>query len=266
MKIETAAEIDLSNYTCLKYFNTLCQYAEALGMLYTPEFQFTNPTTGLVYDHNALVKHIERAYSAYKGREGTAPLEYVLYYLDPDNIPFERLNEAANKLAKHFNASHQQQIDELTAMAAVLMVTIGYEQRKICVLRRIINQQNEKARLYECNVADAIIWSRASAKHYAKYHIDMFAQSAATGKIVFGYQMERNPKYFEYLEFKKEAGGLGKGFKKALNDNRRQLNQFLDDTQNKVPVQFLSYKLEDAGGFRVVAEGTYKRVAPIAGT
>lgn len=125
------------------------------------------------------VKQADFANEKQKQVWGIPSLEFVLYYMcDGDRfVPFSLLENAAGKIIDKYNVLSQDHtqgpVDEQMAMAAVLMVTIGYELQKLFVLRSQVKVHQQK--LLNVDSPSAPIRRLALPDEYTKYHIDIFS-------------------------------------------------------------------------------------------
>lgn len=254
MTIENAGRIEFAEYTCQKEFNDLCQYAITQGVCEGPEFEYT-ALDGTQKDIAILVRKAEFANSAQKSVQSPASLTFVLSFVCAF-IDFEKMNKEALRLVKKYNASHHSSIGEREAMAAVLMVLIGYEQRKICVMRKCVQQKKRQNNMNLC-------WRLSTVKEFEQYHVDIVGTTHADeADIQIASQIEPELEYFDLLEYQKESERLTEKKKIDIDNNRKQLNLFLDDFPN-AEVQLLTYQLDEKRKCQVLPYGTYKRVESI---
>lgn len=256
VELKQAGLIDLSEFRQQQDFNQLCQFAETLDVGLSDEYTYHSRDGTLGLD--TLVRQADWANIKQKGHLSTASLEFILSYLDEGYIHFAVFNNAAITFARKYRAKYGINVDEKTAMATILMVCIGYEQMKLCFLRKMTENHNRKVK--QCNDINAPVRGVTPAYLYAKYHIDLFEM--VKGKIVQAYQMERVHEYFEVLQYHKEGTNLTALRRDALDKNRIQLNRFLDDYPGK-NVSFLTYHEQSNGNVRVLLYGPYVRVVPV---
>ena len=256
VELKQAGQIDLSEYRQKEEFSRLCQFAESLDVGISDEYTYhsRDGTVGL----DCLVRQADWANIKQKGHVATASLEFVLSYLNAGYIPFAVFNNAAITLARKYRAKYGVNVDEKTAMAAVLMVAVGYEQMKLCFLRKMTENHNRKVK--QCDDDNAPVRGVTPAYLYAKYHIDLLEM--ARGKIVQAYQMERVHEYFEILQYRKEGDNLTPLRREVLDKNRNQLNRFLDDNPGK-GISILTYHEQPNGNVRVLLYGPYIKVDPV---
>lgn len=259
MDIKCAASINLADYTWQPLFEDVCRYSELIDLCTGPEFKHTDKN-GTDYSSAALVRQAEYANATQKGLKDIATHEFILSYLNFGFIPFENFDKAANILARKYNSSHKVAIDERTAMAAVLMNTIGHEQRKLCILRRAVNAHNTT--VLGAQTQESPLWQISRAENYAKYHIDMVEVSQTGHAILQGYQFERKEAYFDILEFRKDAQKLSKQRRVDIDQNRKQLNLFLTDYPS-ARITLACYKAKQSGGSQITSQGLYTSVKPI---
>lgn len=254
MELKQAGMIDLQSCQKADGFAQLCRFAESLDVGISDQYAYRarDGTVGL----DVLVRQADWANVQQKGRIVKTSLEFILCYLDEGFIPFSVFNNAAIDLSKKYHTKFGQSIDEKTAMAAILMVAVGYEQEKLCILRKMAERHNRESKQCENS---APVRRVTSAQSYAKYHVDMV--ETLKGNLQQAYQMEWRPDYFEMLQYQKESAGLTAQQRERLDINRAQLNRFLAEYQNK-PVSFLTAHKQTNGGTRILMCQTYTRVEP----
>lgn len=254
MTIENAGHIEFAQYTCQKEFNDLCLYAITQGICEGPEFVYT-ALDGTPKDISILVRKAEFANSAQKSVQGPASLMFVLSFVC-SFIDFERINKEALRLAKKYNTVYHSNIGEREAMAAVLMVLIGYEQRKLCIMRKCVEQRKKQNNTSLC-------WRLSTVKEFEQYHVDIVGTPYTDETdIQAASQIESELEYFDLLEYQKESEKLTEKKKLNIDNNRKQLNRFLDDFPN-VEVQLLTYQLNEERKYQMRSYGIYKRVKSI---
>lgn len=254
MTVENAGKIEFARYTCHSRFNDLCQYAISQGICEGPEFVYT-ALDGTKKDIAILVRKAEFANSAQKSVQGPASLTFILSFICAF-IDFEKINKEALRLAKKYNVSHHTNVDEKESMAAVLMVLIGYEQRKLCIMRKCAQREMRKSDAGLC-------WRLSTIKEFEQYHVDVVAVSRLDeSDICAALQIERESEYFDMLEYQKESEKLTENGKISIDNNRKRLNQFLDDFPN-AEVQLLTYQLNEDRKYQMLPYGIYKRVESV---
>lgn len=257
MELKQAGLIDLTEFCKQDGSAQLCRFAQSMDVGISDQYAYRtrDGTMGL----DVLVRQADWANIQQKGRIVKTSLEFILCYLDEGFIPFSTFNNAAIDLSKKYQTKYGQSIDEKTAMAAILMVAVGYEREKLCMLRKMAECHNRKERQCENS---APVRRVTSAETYAKYHIDMV--ETLKGEIVQAYQMEQTPKYFEILQYRRESTGLTQRQRERMDMNRSQLNLFLTDYPNKT-ISFLTSHKQTSGSVRILMCQTYQKVAPAQG-
>ena len=257
MELKQASQIQFADYTIHPEFRKLCDFAESLDIGISDEFLY-RARDGTKQGLDILIRQAAWADKKRKGIEETVSLPFVLSYLDEGFIPVKVSINEAIELAKKYQSKFGVAIDETTAMAAVLLVTIGYEQKKLCILHLMAKGHNDKvARSGDFSAPRRGV---APVHLYKKYHVDLLEMVKC--RVTQGYQLERNHNYFEILQYRKQADGISQRRKELLNDNRIRLNQFLDDFPGR-PMSFLTYYERPNGRVRVLLYGPYTRVKPI---
>lgn len=257
MELKQASQIKFADYTIRQEFRKLCEFAESLDIGISDEFLY-HAKDGTIQGLDILIRQAAWADMKRKGIEDAVSLPFILSYLDEGFIPFQVFDNAAIELAKKYQAKYEVAVDEATAMAAVLLVSIGYEQKKLCMLHLMAKGHNDKvARSGDFSAPRRGV---APVHLYRKYHIDLLEMVKC--HVVQGYQLERDHNYFEVLQYRRQVDGLSQQHKKLLNNNRIQLNKFLDDFPGR-KVSFLTYYERPNGEVRVLLYGPYTRVKPI---
>lgn len=255
MEIKQAGLLNFSAFHQQNDFNHLCQFAESLDIGISDEYIYRT-RDGTILSLGTLVRQADWANIRQKGRVVPTSLLFILSYLNAGYVPFLVFNNAAIVLAQKYQSKFGISIDEKTAMAAVLMVSIGYEQTKLNLLRKMAENHNSKARQRDNN---APVCGVATANLYTKYHIDFLEM--VNNKIVQAYQVERTQRYFEVLQYQKEGSGLTLRQLQLMNENRAKLNRFLDEYPER-QVSFLTYQKKEGSGVHILVNGLYAKVAP----
>lgn len=225
MRLSEAVKIQFSDFTKMPAFREICNYAECA------ELCSQHHIMGSDVDCMEYVKQADFANEKQKQVWGIPSLEFVLYYMcDGDRfVPFSLLENAAGKIIDKYNVLSQDHtqgpVDEQMAMAAVLMVTIGYELQKLFVLRSQVKVHQQK--LLNVDSPSAPIRRLALPDEYTKYHIDMVDEQ--DGVICRGFQFEKYSAYYDCLMEKRDISILTPRMKALLDSNREKQNAFLND-------------------------------------
>lgn len=221
MTLSDACKIDLASFNKIPALNEICMYIERNELCSAHH---------ILTFHDDIVKYVKMADFAYESCRqvwGTPTIEFVLQFMcgKHGKVPFDLYNEVSDEIRKHYNFSTSGMhsiVDEELAMAAVLMVTIGYEIRKLAIVRNQVSAHQQKIK----NCAVSVPQRRlALPEEYAKFHIDMV--DVYEGIPLTGYQFERYSQYFELVNGKRPLSQVSARMQRLIEDNVSASSSFV---------------------------------------
>lgn len=257
MTLRDACLINLSEYSKLPYFRDMCVDVEKTGLC------SMHYITGSNVDICSYVKKADAA-NQYARKVWEIPsLEFVLIYICNSDrvIPFSLFNDAAQEVMKKYNILSADggtgTVDENLAMAIILMITIGYELRKLYILRAQIAAHENKVQGNDNKNAPKR--RLASAKEYNLYHIDMIDEYDDVP--CRGFQFERSVGYFKTLDgqSKRDASTISDSMNELLNLNKSKNLAFLQENPAADIVQVV-YATKGSGA-SIHSYGCFPKIA-----